>query len=141
MYVSPFFKRVLSVILLIYDLSLRYYYASVDKAREKVKEMIKQDEWNTSQFPELKQDLLEKLNVEYNPITNETVIKELAEMKNANEKKLIEVQNANEKLTKMQNDNEQRLIEMQSANEQKLTEIQNALIAMQKLIAIQNTSS
>ena len=103
--------------------------------------MIKQDEWNTSQFPELKQDLLEKLNVEYNPITNETVIKELAEMKNANEKKLIEVQNANEKLTKMQNDNEQRLIEMQSANEQKLTEIQNALIAMQKLIEMQNASA
>lgn len=46
---------------------LRYYYANVDKTREKIKEMMKNDEWNTDEFTELKQALLEKLNIKYNP--------------------------------------------------------------------------
>ncbi|PKC71635.1 hypothetical protein RhiirA1_495924 [Rhizophagus irregularis] len=44
-----------------------YYYANVDKTREKIKEMMKNDEWNTDEFTELKQALLEKLNIKYNP--------------------------------------------------------------------------
>ncbi|PKC72008.1 hypothetical protein RhiirA1_438512 [Rhizophagus irregularis] len=41
-----------------------YYYASVDKSREKVKDMINKGEWNTNKFPELKEDLLSKLNIQ-----------------------------------------------------------------------------
>ena len=102
--------------------------------------MIKQGEWDTSQFSELKQDLLEKLNIEHDPITNEIVMQKLI----TNEEKLTEMQNAfvtnEKKLIEIQNTNEQRLIEMQNTNEQKLTEIQDALIAMKKLIEMQNAS-
>jgi hypothetical protein len=46
----------------------RYYYANVDKTREKVKQMISNGEWNTDGFPELKQELLNKLNIQNNPV-------------------------------------------------------------------------
>ncbi|CAB4436510.1 unnamed protein product [Rhizophagus irregularis] len=45
-----------------------YYYANVDKTREKVKQMISNGEWNTDGFPELKQELLNKLNIQNNPV-------------------------------------------------------------------------
>jgi hypothetical protein len=45
---------------------LRYYYADVDKTRQKIKEMIKEREWNTDEFPELKQKLLDELKIQYN---------------------------------------------------------------------------
>ncbi|PKK67804.1 hypothetical protein RhiirC2_834909 [Rhizophagus irregularis] len=42
-----------------------YYYANVDKTREKIKEMINEGEWNTNEFLELKQKLLKELNIQY----------------------------------------------------------------------------
>ncbi|CAB4475424.1 uncharacterized protein OCT59_018431 [Rhizophagus irregularis] len=45
-----------------------YYYANVDKTREKVKQMISNGKWNTDGFPELKQELLNKLNIQNNPV-------------------------------------------------------------------------
>ncbi|PKY39136.1 hypothetical protein RhiirA4_452289 [Rhizophagus irregularis] len=42
-----------------------YYYANVDKTREKIKEMINEGEWNTNEFSELKQKLLKELNIQY----------------------------------------------------------------------------
>ncbi|RGB38504.1 hypothetical protein C1646_755671 [Rhizophagus diaphanus] len=50
-----------------------YYYADVVKTREKVKEMISKGEWNINDFPELKKDLLDKLNIQYNPANSEIV--------------------------------------------------------------------
>ena len=41
----------------------RYYYADYDKTREKVKNMIRDKEWNTDEFSEIKQDLLKKLMI------------------------------------------------------------------------------
>ncbi|GES86118.1 hypothetical protein GLOIN_2v1874127 [Rhizophagus clarus] len=41
-----------------------HYYADVDKTREMVKEMISKGEWNTKEFPKLKEDLLDKLNIQ-----------------------------------------------------------------------------
>jgi hypothetical protein len=41
----------------------RHYYASVDKTREKVKEMISKGEWKT-EFPGLKQNLLNELAIQ-----------------------------------------------------------------------------
>ncbi|CAB4429193.1 unnamed protein product [Rhizophagus irregularis] len=40
-----------------------YYYANVDIAREKVKEMIREGEWNIDEFSEMKHNLLKNLNV------------------------------------------------------------------------------
>ncbi|RGB32851.1 hypothetical protein C1646_743692 [Rhizophagus diaphanus] len=40
-----------------------HYYASVDKTREKIKEMISKGEWKT-EFPELKQNLLNELAIQ-----------------------------------------------------------------------------
>ncbi|CAB4442522.1 unnamed protein product [Rhizophagus irregularis] len=45
-----------------------YYYADVDKVRQKIKEMIKESEWNTDEFLELKKNLLDKLNIQHNPV-------------------------------------------------------------------------
>ncbi|PKY13137.1 hypothetical protein RhiirB3_486795 [Rhizophagus irregularis] len=41
-----------------------YYYANADKTRKKIKEMIDKNEWYTNDFPELKQELLNKLNIQ-----------------------------------------------------------------------------
>ncbi|POG77193.1 hypothetical protein GLOIN_2v1871629 [Rhizophagus irregularis DAOM 181602=DAOM 197198] len=49
---------------------LKYYYANVDIVREKVKEMIREGEWNTDEFSEMKQNLLKNLNIKYNPNNN-----------------------------------------------------------------------
>ncbi|CAB5322645.1 unnamed protein product [Rhizophagus irregularis] len=40
-----------------------YYYASVDKTRKMIKEMIENDKWHINEFPELKQNLLNKFNI------------------------------------------------------------------------------
>ncbi|CAB4423964.1 unnamed protein product [Rhizophagus irregularis] len=50
-----------------------HYYADVVKTREKVKEMISKGEWNINDFPELKKDLLDKLNIQYNPANSEII--------------------------------------------------------------------
>ena len=42
----------------------RYYNADVDKTRESIKEMMKEEgEWNTDEFPDMKQGLLDQLNI------------------------------------------------------------------------------
>ncbi|GBC29532.2 hypothetical protein GLOIN_2v1874127 [Rhizophagus irregularis DAOM 181602=DAOM 197198] len=44
-----------------------YYYADVDKTREEVKRLIKDGQWDTNEFPEMKKDLFKKLNIKNNP--------------------------------------------------------------------------
>ncbi|PKY57911.1 hypothetical protein RhiirA4_549853 [Rhizophagus irregularis] len=55
-----------------------YYYADVYKVRQKIKEMINEGEWNTGEFSELKQDLLNKINIQHNPV-DETTLKNILE--------------------------------------------------------------
>ncbi|CAB4491722.1 unnamed protein product [Rhizophagus irregularis] len=45
-----------------------YYYADADKVRHRIKEMIKESEWNIDEFLELKKNLLDKLNIQHNPV-------------------------------------------------------------------------
>ena len=47
--------------LLIYE---NFFNADVDKTRESIKEMMKEEgEWNTDEFPDMKQGLLDQLNI------------------------------------------------------------------------------
>ncbi|PKY32948.1 hypothetical protein RhiirB3_451504 [Rhizophagus irregularis] len=58
-----------------------YYYADVDKVRQKIKEMINEGEWNTDEFLELKQNLLNKLKIQYNSVDETTLQNMLEEMR------------------------------------------------------------
>src|SRR5688572_27389402 len=42
----------------------RYYYANVDETRRKIKELTKEGEWDSDEFPAMKQTLLNRLNVQ-----------------------------------------------------------------------------
>ncbi|RGB28185.1 hypothetical protein C1646_768131 [Rhizophagus diaphanus] len=44
-----------------------YYYANADKTREEVKRLINDGQWDTNEFPEMKKDLFNKLNIKNNP--------------------------------------------------------------------------
>ncbi|PKK61438.1 hypothetical protein RhiirC2_760710, partial [Rhizophagus irregularis] len=48
-----------------------HYYADVDKTRIEIKRLIKEGEWDTKEFTELREDLFEKLQIKYNTINNE----------------------------------------------------------------------
>ncbi|CAB5180117.1 unnamed protein product [Rhizophagus irregularis] len=60
-----------------------YYYANVDKTREKIKELIKNDEWESKNLQELKKNLLEKLIIENvtKPVYENTLQEILEKMK------------------------------------------------------------
>ncbi len=48
---------------LIFFYFTRYYHASVDETRKKVKELIKEGDWNSDELSRLKHKLLKKLNI------------------------------------------------------------------------------
>ncbi|CAB4419467.1 unnamed protein product [Rhizophagus irregularis] len=52
---------------------LKYYYADADKVRQEIKEMLSKGEWNTDEFGELKQDLLNQLKIHHNPVDEITL--------------------------------------------------------------------
>ncbi|EXX70995.1 hypothetical protein GLOIN_2v1662342 [Rhizophagus irregularis DAOM 181602=DAOM 197198] len=54
-----------------------YYYADVDKTRIEIKRLIKEGEWDTKEFTELREDLFEKLQIKYNTIDNEVIFDKL----------------------------------------------------------------
>ncbi|GET00465.1 hypothetical protein GLOIN_2v1874127 [Rhizophagus clarus] len=59
-----------------------YYYANVDKSREKIKEMNDKGEWKTNEFPELRKNLMEKLNIQLiNETSLQNILAEIQEMK------------------------------------------------------------
>ena len=45
------------------NLFVRYYYASLDKTRNKVYEIIEEKAWNDDEFSDRKQALLKALNI------------------------------------------------------------------------------
>ncbi|GES95010.1 hypothetical protein GLOIN_2v1537213 [Rhizophagus clarus] len=57
-----------------------YYLANADKTREKIKELIKNNEWN-NEFSEMKKNLLKELNIENEEATLQSLFKEMKEMK------------------------------------------------------------
>ncbi|CAG8632020.1 11947_t:CDS:2 [Funneliformis mosseae] len=42
----------------------RYYHADLDETCRKIRELIKENEWDSEYFPEMKQNLLNKLNIQ-----------------------------------------------------------------------------
>ncbi|PKY60749.1 hypothetical protein RhiirA4_484823 [Rhizophagus irregularis] len=59
-----------------------HYYANVDKAREKVKEIIDNGEWDNTVFPKLKKNLMKKLNIQFtDDISLKHILIEIQEMK------------------------------------------------------------
>ncbi|CAB4382136.1 unnamed protein product [Rhizophagus irregularis] len=54
-----------------------HYYADVDKTRIEIKRLIKEGEWDTKEFTELREDLFEKLQIKYNTINNEVIFDKL----------------------------------------------------------------
>ncbi|GBB86177.1 hypothetical protein RclHR1_12620004 [Rhizophagus clarus] len=73
-----------------------YYYASVDKTRKKVKEMINESDWNywyTDEVRELKKDLLNKLNIQPVDETSlQELLKEVQDLRENSKHQSLEVQ-------------------------------------------------
>ncbi|GET64458.1 hypothetical protein GLOIN_2v1597901 [Rhizophagus irregularis DAOM 181602=DAOM 197198] len=54
-----------------------HYYADADKVREEVQRLIKEDEWDTKEFTEMRNNLLKELKINYDPINNEAIMEKL----------------------------------------------------------------
>ncbi|CAB5313302.1 unnamed protein product [Rhizophagus irregularis] len=54
-----------------------HYYADVDKTRIEIKRLIKEGEWDTKEFTEMRENLLEELQIKHNPIDNELMLEKL----------------------------------------------------------------
>jgi hypothetical protein len=60
--------------------------------------LIKEGEWDTNEFTEMREDLLKKLQIEHNPIDNEAILEKLK----SNDEKLEKLDKL-EKLEKLDN--------------------------------------
>ncbi|CAB4437929.1 unnamed protein product [Rhizophagus irregularis] len=47
-----------------------YFDVELGEAQELIKELINEKKWNTNEFPEMKQDLLNKLKIQHHKIEN-----------------------------------------------------------------------
>ncbi|POG70646.1 hypothetical protein GLOIN_2v1614462, partial [Rhizophagus irregularis DAOM 181602=DAOM 197198] len=54
-----------------------HYYADADKTREEIQRLIKEGEWDTKEFTEMRNDLLKVLKIKHNPIDNEAIMEKL----------------------------------------------------------------
>ncbi|POG69468.1 hypothetical protein GLOIN_2v1626983 [Rhizophagus irregularis DAOM 181602=DAOM 197198] len=54
-----------------------HYYADVDKTRVEIKRLIKEGEWDTKEFIEMRKNLFKVLQIEHNPVDNEVVLEKL----------------------------------------------------------------
>ncbi|EXX68307.1 hypothetical protein RhiirA1_429054, partial [Rhizophagus irregularis] len=61
-----------------------HYYADADKTQIEIKRLIKEGEWDTKEFTEMRKKLLEVLQIKHNPIDNEVILEKLK----SNEEKL-----------------------------------------------------
>ncbi|PKC62888.1 hypothetical protein RhiirA1_423379, partial [Rhizophagus irregularis] len=48
-----------------------HYYADIDKTRREVERLIKEGEWDTKEFAEMREKLLKELQIKHDPINNE----------------------------------------------------------------------
>ncbi|POG69394.1 hypothetical protein GLOIN_2v1627227 [Rhizophagus irregularis DAOM 181602=DAOM 197198] len=74
-----------------------HYYADVDKARVEIKRLIKEGEWDTKEFTEMRKILFKALQVEHNPVDNEVILKELK-----SHEKLLKLDKLEENLDKLE---------------------------------------
>ncbi|UZO06890.1 uncharacterized protein OCT59_027195 [Rhizophagus irregularis] len=84
-----------------------HYYADFDKTRGEVQRLIKEGEWNTKEFTEMRNILLKKLEIEHNPIDNEAILEKLKShekllKENNNEVILEKLKSHDEKLDKLE---------------------------------------
>ncbi|PKY30789.1 hypothetical protein RhiirB3_448055, partial [Rhizophagus irregularis] len=75
--------------------------------RGEVQRLIKEGEWNTKEFTEMRNILLKKLEIEYNPIDNEAILEKLKShekllKENNNEVILEKLKSHDEKLDKLE---------------------------------------
>ncbi|PKK61436.1 hypothetical protein RhiirC2_791801, partial [Rhizophagus irregularis] len=57
-----------------------HYYADVDKTRIEIKRLIKDGEWDTKEFTEMREKLLKELQIKHNPIDNEVILEKLEKL-------------------------------------------------------------
>ena len=74
------------ILLIIQIYFSRHYYADVDKTRVEVKRLIKEGEWDTKEFAEMREKLLKELQIKHDPINNEVVLKKLSVLEGKLEK-------------------------------------------------------
>jgi hypothetical protein len=101
MYVILLLKKNFVMILLIIRFYYsRHYYADTDKTREEIKRLIKEGEWDTKEFTEMRKNLFEVLRIEHKLDDNEVILKKL---KTHDEKldKLDKLEKLEEKLEKL----------------------------------------
>uniref|UniRef100_U9SNR0 Uncharacterized protein n=1 Tax=Rhizophagus irregularis (strain DAOM 181602 / DAOM 197198 / MUCL 43194) TaxID=747089 RepID=U9SNR0_RHIID len=58
----------------------RHYYADVDKTRIEIKRLIKDGEWDTKEFTEMREKLLKELQIKHNPIDDEVILEKLEKL-------------------------------------------------------------
>ncbi|RIA90015.1 hypothetical protein C1645_168418 [Glomus cerebriforme] len=107
-----------------------YYYANADKTREEIKRLVSKGQWKTNDFPDMKQALLEKLNIQDIDENKADLHQTLEEMKQ-NLLKELNVQNVNEAKTDLHQELKEELKETKAYLQQVLKEIQE-LKEMQK---------
>ncbi|GES83324.1 hypothetical protein GLOIN_2v1874127 [Rhizophagus clarus] len=95
-----------------------YYYADVDKAREEVKKLIRNGQWDTDEFPELRQDLLKKLNIQ-DYECDQQLLKEIRKKQERNQESLEQIQKKQE--------DDQKSLEQIRADQKLLEEIRDIL--------------
>ncbi|CAB5377303.1 uncharacterized protein OCT59_011753 [Rhizophagus irregularis] len=109
-----------------------HYYADADKVREEVQRLIKEDEWDTKEFTEMRNNLLKELKINYDPINNEAIMEKLKSheklLKENNNEVILEQLKSHEKLLK-ENNNEVILKKLKSYDEKldKLEELEKLL--------------
>lgn len=108
--------------------SLRYYYANVDETRREIEKLIRKDEWKTNDFPEMKEELLKKLQIKYNPIDNEAIMQKLSTLEENNNKILLQ------KLSELENNNKVLLQKLSVLEETDNKVILQKLSALEELI-------
>ncbi|POG58343.1 hypothetical protein GLOIN_2v1731653 [Rhizophagus irregularis DAOM 181602=DAOM 197198] len=57
-----------------------HYYADVDKTRIEIKRLIKDGEWDTKEFTEMREKLLKELQIKHNPIDDEVILEKLEKL-------------------------------------------------------------
>ncbi|CAB5380994.1 unnamed protein product [Rhizophagus irregularis] len=93
-----------------------HYYADADKTQIEIKRLIKEGEWDTKEFTDMRKKLLEVLQIKHNPIDNEVILEKLKsneEKLKSNEEKL----KSNEEKLKS---NDERL----KSNDEKLNKLE-----------------
>ncbi|PKC57248.1 hypothetical protein RhiirA1_472792 [Rhizophagus irregularis] len=100
--------------------------------REEVQRLIKEGEWDTKEFTEMRNNLLKELKINYDPINNEAIMEKLKSheklLKENNNEVILEQLKSHEKLLK-ENNNEVILKKLKSYDEKldKLEELEKLL--------------